>query len=93
MPHLWLVNIGSGNGLMPGRHQAITWANVDPDLCQHTVSVLYNQSWGDYRQISNISHTNSQNLIVSRLVLQLSLPNPLKPGVKLRMKMLLEQHW
>ena len=28
---------------------------------------------------------------VSRLVLQLSLPNPLKPGVTSRMKMLLEQ--
>ena len=28
-----------------------------------------------------------QNLTVSRLVLQVSLPNPLKPGVKSRMKM------
>ena len=37
--------------------------------------------------LSNIRRTNSQNLIVSRLVLQLSLCNPLKPGVKLRMKM------
>ena len=25
---IW-VNIGSGNGLLPGRHQAITWTNVD----------------------------------------------------------------
>ena len=40
-----------------------------------------------YHQTSNISHTKSQNLNVSRLVLQLSLPNPLKPGVKSRMKM------
>ena len=40
-----------------------------------------------YSQISNISGTKSQNLNVSRLVLWLSLPNPLKPGVKLRMKM------
>ena len=39
-----------------------------------------------YRQISNISRTKSQNLNVSRIVLQLSLPNPLKPGVKSRMK-------
>ena len=31
--------------------------------------------------------TKSQNLDVSRLVLQLSLSNPLKPGVKSRMKM------
>ena len=34
-----------------------------------------------YHQISNIRHTKSQNLTVSRLVLQLSLPHPLKPGV------------
>ena len=41
--------------------------------------------WED-RQTSNISHTKSQNLNASRLVLHLSLPNPLKPGVKSRMK-------
>ena len=34
-----------------------------------------------YRQTSNISRNKS------RLVSQLSLPNPLKPGVKSRMKM------
>ena len=41
----------------------------------------------DYRKLSNIRGTNSQNLNVSRLVLQLLLPNLLKPGVKKRMKM------
>ena len=40
-----------------------------------------------YRKISSISRTKSQNLNVSCLLLQWSLPNPLKPGVKLRMKM------
>ena len=45
----------------------------------------------NYRQFSNIRRTQSQNINVSRLVLQLSLPNPLKPGVKLKTKMLLEQ--
>ena len=40
-----------------------------------------------YRQLSNIRRTQSQNINGSRLVLQLSLPNPLKPGVNLRMKM------
>ena len=40
-----------------------------------------------YRKISYISLTKSQNLNDSHLVLQSSLPNPLKPGVKLRMKM------
>ena len=40
-----------------------------------------------YHPISSISHTKSQNLNVSRLILQLLLLNPLKPGVKSRMKM------
>ena len=44
-----------------------------------------------YRKIFNISGTESPNLNVSCLVLQLSWPNPMKPGVKSRMKMLLEQ--
>ena len=46
------------------------------------------ETWFDiYRKISNISRTKSQILNVSRLVLQLSLPDLLKPCVKLRMKM------
>ena len=40
-----------------------------------------------YRQTSNIRCIKSQNLNVSSLVLQLSLLNPLKPGVKSRKKM------
>ena len=40
-----------------------------------------------YRTISNIRRTKPPNLIVSRLVLQMFLPNPMKPGVKSRMKM------
>ena len=40
-----------------------------------------------YRKISKISRTKSQNLNDSRLALQLSLLDPLKRGVKLRMKM------
>ena len=36
----------------------------------------------NYRKISNIRRTISPNLNVSRLVLQLSLRNPVKPGVK-----------
>ena len=40
-----------------------------------------------YRKISNIRRTESPNLNVSRLVLQLPLPNPMKPGVKSIMKM------
>ena len=40
-----------------------------------------------YRQVSNIRRTKSQHLKDSRIVLRLSLPNPLKPDVKSRMKM------
>ena len=40
-----------------------------------------------YRNISNIRHTKSQNLNVSRFFFQLSLCNLVKPGVKSRMKM------
>ena len=40
-----------------------------------------------YHKISNKSRTKSQNLNNSRLVLQLSLPYPLKSGVKSRIKM------
>ena len=40
-----------------------------------------------YRKRSNISRTKSTNVIVSRLVLQWSLLNPMKPGGKSRMKM------
>ena len=40
-----------------------------------------------HRNVSNIRRTKYQNLTVSRLILQLPLPNPLKPGVKLRIKM------
>ena len=41
----------------------------------------------NYRQISNTKGIKSSNLDISRLILQLHLPNPLKPGVKSRMKM------
>ena len=40
-----------------------------------------------YHQTSNTRGTKSQNLYVSRLVLQLSLPSPLKTDVRSRMKM------
>ena len=40
-----------------------------------------------YRKVSNIRRTKSHNLNDSHLVLKSSLPNPLKPGVKSRMKM------
>ena len=62
-------------------------------LVQHNEYLSNTDGWAlmiwyyQYRQFSNISCTQSQNVNVSHLVLQLSLPNPLKPCVKLRMKM------
>ena len=41
----------------------------------------------NYRKVSNIRRTKSQNLDDSHLVFQLSLFNRFKPGVKSRMKM------
>ena len=48
-------------------------------------------SSSNYHKTSSISHTKSQNSNVSCILLQLSLLNPLKQGVKLRMEMQLEQ--
>ena len=48
--------------------------------------LLHSFDKNNYCQSSNIS-TKSQNLNASHLILQLSLLNPLKPGVKSRMKM------
>ena len=39
-----------------------------------------------YRQTFNIQRTESHNLNISRPVMELPLPNPLKPGVKSKMK-------
>ena len=53
------------------------------DLVQH--NLILPVIWPRHRiyhQTSNIRCTKSRNLNASRLVLQLSLPNPLKPGVK-----------
>ena len=37
-PLWWKVNTGQITVLVPSRQQAITWANVDPDLCRHMAS-------------------------------------------------------
>ena len=60
--------------------EGIGKSHIYPAITKH------NKVW-TYRQISNIGRTNFQNLNVSRLVLQLSLPNLLNTCVKLRMKM------
>ena len=71
-----------------------SWGLLQPRWCQmfrNPKAVLFCFCWAGaiqvwYRKYSSISHTKSSNLKVSHLVLQLSLPNPLKPSVKLRMK-------
>ena len=60
------------------------------DLIERAKSILVTVSAElrkKYRKSFNIRHTKSQNLNESRLVLQLPLPNPVKPGVQSRMKM------
>ena len=64
--------------------------DVCQSLCEWDMSsrLLRIRQWiSNHRKSSNISRTKSPNLNVSRLVLQLSLPNPMKTGVKSRMKM------
>ena len=57
----------------------------DPIECD---TGCYKLSCRTYCQISYISHTKSQTFNVSCLVLQLSLPNPWKSGIKSGMKMI-----
>ena len=60
------------------------------DVCFITDNVTVrhaNRTRYIYRKLSNISRTQSQNFNVSRLVLQLSLLIPLRPGVESRMEM------
>ena len=60
----------------------LRWHRWQYHPCERPGSV-----YSTYRKTSGISRTKSQNLNVSCILLQLSSPNPLKPGAKLRMKM------
>ena len=66
----------------------LTGLNEMADILQTTSSNAFfvRKFWFryHYRKTSSISRTISPNVNVSCLVLQLSLPNSLKPGVKLR---------
>ena len=70
----WMLNTSSSKGLT-AKHQATPKRWLPPSARK------------TYRKISNISRTKSQNVNDSRLVLHLSLPNVVNPGVKYRMKM------
>ena len=85
----------SVNYYYPGVCGCDSYHSIHWGLLQDPKSSQY-PSWKShltYRKISNIRRTKYPNLNVSHLALQLSLPNPMKPGVKLRMKMSLEQRW
>ena len=61
-------------------------------LCMCVTVLISANTWRAYYRMHiilsfNARHTKSQNWNVSRLVLQSPLSNPLKPGVKSRMKM------
>ena len=82
---LWLEKLSLYNAMglwIPLQH------NTMPYIANFIQRVnIINHEAGMYRKISNMSHTKSPNLNVPRLVLQLSLPNQMKPSVKSGMKM------
>ena len=85
---LYLHIFSMFNSLAPGRYGCILkWVISKSISCEITLVWMLQDLTNDYRKISNIRRTKSQNLNVSQLVLQLSLLNPMKPGVKSRMKM------
>ena len=69
--------------------QCVAWCVIPLGCVVRSHSEETQKQWGAVptRKTSSISRTKSQNLNVSRILLQLSSLNPLKPGVKLRMKM------
>ena len=65
-------------------HSMKVWTPIEAktsNLYEKSVTVA------SYLKTSSISRTKSQSLNVSCILAQLSSLNPLKPGVKLRMKM------
>ena len=70
-----------------GHHVLILYQGLTADLWFTWKQMTCHATPKSYRQVSNISRTKSQHLKDSRTVLRLSLPNPLKPDVKSRMKM------
>ena len=83
-PQYFSLGMGSANERRHYNVMSSHWLNPYPEWSLDPYQMLYHVS---YCQTSNISCTKSQNINASCLVLQLSLPNPLKPGIKLRIKM------
>ena len=64
--HWWSVNIGSGNGLVlcAIRQQAITWANIDADLCHHMASIGHKELIGqDIKVESSVESKQNNNTV------------------------------
>ena len=84
--HLYNINIHqvSMHRLLCSQHGIrMDWQWLNPWLQYWNIAIMPKT----YRQVSNISRTESQKINDSRLGLQLSLRNILKPGVKPRIKM------
>ena len=64
---------------------------VEGDACEWVFVYIYHIIYIYTAKSLILRRTKSPNVNASRLVLQLSLPDPMKPGVKSRMKMQLEQ--
>ena len=86
----YLTGCGTRVGSPPVSKNDDTW---NENLACTLITVMKAWLVIKYRKISNTRRTKSQNLNVSRVGLQLSLRNTciLKPSVKWRMKMQLEQ--
>ena len=65
----------------------LTWNNNFVNMTEERKKMTTSLYFWQYRKTSCISRTKFQNLNVSRFVLQLPLPNPLKLGVRSSMKM------
>ena len=76
------VSITLAKALVPISRRVIIWT-IDDQIHWSVICITNPQ----YRKVSNIRGTKCQNLNDSRLVLQLSVPNPLKPSVESIMKM------
>ena len=95
-PSWYVVRMLHALGLCGVVNDLVPWS-LAPQWCSpcsaaHGVARVNRPAWNmattsNYRKTSSISCTKSPNLNVSCLPLQLFLPNPFKPGVKLRMKM------
>ena len=69
-------------------YASASWESIDKNGVQESIKIsLDKERVCYYRETSSISRPKSQSLNVSCILMQLFSLNPLKPGVKLRMKM------